>query len=1124
MRPIIFVFLLGQAFGASLAAQNCLQYATLMQNARNYWSSGEFDKALKQLTAAREHCPDKSKEIDEQFIAFTREISDKYKEATRQTKRANSTATAAQRAARRAYANDLAYKSQTALRDGLRTEAYRLAEFAHRYVDDDNLQVTRALVDALYYNDNPAHPPLPWASNLEGHTSSVMSVAFSPDGKRLATGSTDHTVKIWDLESGKSSLTLRGGWIWSVVFSPDGKRLATGSDGGTAKIWDLESGKSVLTLEGGLVGYPVCSVAFSPDGKRLATESYDAAIIWDLESGKASLTLEGHTSGVKSVAFSPDGKRLATGSDDNTAKIWDLESGKSILTLEGHDPGVESVAFSPDGKHLATGSLDGTSKIWDLESGKSILTLEGHTSGVMSVAFSPDGKRLATGSWDNTAKIWDLESSKSILTLEGHTSEVSSVAFSLDGKRLATGSCDNTAKIWDLESGKSSLTLEEGHTSGVMSVAFSPDGKRLATGSWGNKAKIWDLESGKVSFTLEGLNSVAFSPDGKRLATGSLDGTAKIWNLESRKSSLNLEGHNSWALSVAFSPDGKRLATGSLGGMAKIWDLESGKSSFALEAGGGLAGVVVLSVAFSPDGKRLATGSGSLFGIENHKTAKIWDLESGKLSFTLEGHTSSVLSVAFSPDGKRLVTGSRDKTAKIWDLESGKVSFTLEGHISSVLSVAFSPDGKRLATGSLDGTAKIWDLESGKVSFTLKGHTSSVNSVAFSPDGKRLATGSLDGTAKIWDLTPPSGFGVLGHVKGLAGLTLPHLSAYGLENLLDAQPDNENILLASGDVWQIAAFAELYSQNTRNSQQLERTARFYARAERLYRAARNISEDSTFALRLGQLYQNWAKDILESGRPDTAGRYVERACGLGLERSECETLRGLFQVKTRSLAQILASESPGELKLSGDYYFKKEKWDEASQLYEKAESKKHDADVLQNLYSIAEKTGQAFDFERLLRVANAPELGRFAQKLTQKATKLPNYKERIPGYQTALRLRERQLALDTTAALRVVVSQEYNNLGFYQLFAPDGKGTEASIRRALELDPTNVFAPTNLAPALLLQGRRKEAESEYKKWKDLSFNRQDLLTYRDVFLKDLKALEAAGVPGIDFVLVRLWLE
>ena len=1033
MRPIIFVFLLGQAFGASLAAQNCLQYATLMQNARNYWSSGEFDKALKQLTAAREHCPDKSKEIDEQFIAFTREISDKYKEATRQTKRANSTATAAQRAARRAYANDLAYKSQTALRDGLRTEAYRLAEFAHRYVDDDNLQVTRALVDALYYNDNPAHPPLPWASNLEGHTSSVMSVAFSPDGKRLATGSTDHTVKIWDLESGKSSLTLRGGWIWSVVFSPDGKRLATGSDGGTAKIWDLESGKSVLTLEGGLVGYPVCSVAFSPDGKRLATESYDAAIIWDLESGKASLTLEGHTSGVKSVAFSPDGKRLATGSDDNTAKIWDLESGKSILTLEGHDPGVESVAFSPDGKHLATGSLDGTSKIWDLESGKSILTLEGHTSGVMSVAFSPDGKRLATGSWDNTAKIWDLESSKSILTLEGHTSEVSSVAFSLDGKRLATGSCDNTAKIWDLESGKSSLTLEEGHTSGVMSVAFSPDGKRLATGSWGNKAKIWDLESGKVSFTLEGLNSVAFSPDGKRLATGSLDGTAKIWNLESRKSSLNLEGHNSWALSVAFSPDGKRLATGSLGGMAKIWDLESGKSSFALEAGGGLAGVVVLSV-------------------------------------------------------------------------------------------AFSPDGKRLATGSLDGTAKIWDLESGKVSFTLKGHTSSVNSVAFSPDGKRLATGSLDGTAKIWDLTPPSGFGVLGHVKGLAGLTLPHLSAYGLENLLDAQPDNENILLASGDVWQIAAFAELYSQNTRNSQQLERTARFYARAERLYRAARNISEDSTFALRLGQLYQNWAKDILESGRPDTAGRYVERACGLGLERSECETLRGLFQVKTRSLAQILASESPGELKLSGDYYFKKEKWDEASQLYEKAESKKHDADVLQNLYSIAEKTGQAFDFERLLRVANAPELGRFAQKLTQKATKLPNYKERIPGYQTALRLRERQLALDTTAALRVVVSQEYNNLGFYQLFAPDGKGTEASIRRALELDPTNVFAPTNLAPALLLQGRRKEAESEYKKWKDLSFNRQDLLTYRAVFLKDLKALEAAGVPGIDFVLVRLWLE
>jgi dipeptidyl aminopeptidase/acylaminoacyl peptidase len=310
-----------------------------MQNARQYWKQGEFDKALKQLTAAREHCPDMGKEIDAQFIAFTREISGKYEEATRATARANREADAARRAsaradsiaeanlraARRAYANDMAYKSQIALQKGDRAAAYRLAEFAHRYVDDDNPQVTRALVEALYYNDDPAHPPLPWASNLLGHTSWVLSVAFSPDGKRLATGAGDHTAKIWDLDSGKAALTLEGhtSRVMSVAFSPDGKRLATGAEDYTAKIWDLDSGKAALALEGHTNS--VTSVAFSPDGKRLATGSWDnTAKIWDLDSGKAALTLEGRTSSVTSVAFSPDGKRLATGASDNTAKIWNL--------------------------------------------------------------------------------------------------------------------------------------------------------------------------------------------------------------------------------------------------------------------------------------------------------------------------------------------------------------------------------------------------------------------------------------------------------------------------------------------------------------------------------------------------------------------------------------------------------------------------------------------------------------------------------------------------------------------------------------------------------------------------------------------------------------------------------
>jgi hypothetical protein len=494
-------------------------------------------------------------------------------------------------------------------------------------------------------------------------------------------------------------LTLKGhsGYVFSVAFSPDGKRVVTGSEYKTAEIWDAESGQEILTLKGHSM--PVVSVAFSPDGKRVVTGSWDkTAKIWDAESGQDILTLKGHSDRVSSVAFSPDGKRVVTGSFDNTAKIWDAESGQEILTLKGHLTFVVSVAFSPDGKRVVTGSYDGTAKIWDAESGQEILTLKGHSGYVFSVAFSPDGKRVVTGSWDNTAKIWDAESGQDILTLKGHSHIVYSVAFSPDGKRVVTGSWDKTAKIWDAESGQDILTLK-GHSHIVYSVAFSPDGKRVVTGGYDGTAKIWDAEGGQEILTLKGhsdrVSSVAFSPDGKRVVTGSEDNTAKIWDAESGQEILTLKGHSG---PVAFSRDGKRVVTGRVNSTAKIWDAESGQEILTLEGHSS----IVTSVAFSPDGKRVVTGSFD-------KTAKIWDAESGQEILTLKGHSGYVFSVAFSPDGKRVVTGSEDNTAEIWDAESGRELLTLEGDAGSLYSVAWSPDGRRIATASLDSTAKIWD-------------------------------------------------------------------------------------------------------------------------------------------------------------------------------------------------------------------------------------------------------------------------------------------------------------------------------------------------------------------------------------------------------------------------------
>ena len=235
----------------------------------------------------------------------------------------------------------------------------------------------------------------------------------------------------------------------SIHFSPDGKTLASGSRDKTVRLWDVASGKSIATLSGH--SDYVRSVHFSPDGKMLASGNSDNTVrLWDVASGQSIATLSGHTNWVWSVHFSPDGKTLASGSGDNTVRLWDVASGQSIATLSGHTESVYSVHFSPDGKTLASGSDDKTVRLWDVASGKSIATLSGHTEPVISVHFSPDGKTLASGSWDKTVRLWDVASRKSIATLSGHTESVLSVHFSPDGKTLASGSGDNTVRLWPL--------------------------------------------------------------------------------------------------------------------------------------------------------------------------------------------------------------------------------------------------------------------------------------------------------------------------------------------------------------------------------------------------------------------------------------------------------------------------------------------------------------------------------------------------------------------------------------------------------------------------------------------------------------------------------------------------
>ncbi len=435
--------------------------------------------------------------------------------------------------------------------------------------------------------------------SLVGHPSTVSAVAFTPDGRLLATGSQDGSVGIWDAADGRARTTFRAGGsaVLSLAFTPAADELAASAQDGAIRFFDVVTGQERMGVGGGQVG--AGPIRFVPDGRGLIAAGGDGVVrVWETSPDPGWVLLRDHEGAVESVAFAPDGRTLASGGADRKVRLWDLNTGQVARTLAGLPDEVQALAFSRDGRRLAAGlgpsltlgTAPGAAVVWDLEAGGEMIRLEGHRFPASGLAFSPDGKTIAAGGGPSDVMqqgellLWDAGTGRRLPGPELETRKVWSVAYSPDGSTLAAASYYGAIALIDTATGKPRAAIRSGASSGwIPAIAISPDGRVLAARSNFNAIRLYDMKTAELRSQFEfgrmSGRAIAFSPDGRSLAVGDDDGTVAVLDPATGRSLQTLQDHGYAVHGVAFSPDGRRLAAGSLDGVIKVWDLARANSA-----------------------------------------------------------------------------------------------------------------------------------------------------------------------------------------------------------------------------------------------------------------------------------------------------------------------------------------------------------------------------------------------------------------------------------------------------------------------------------------------------------------------------------------------------------------
>jgi WD40 repeat protein len=582
---------------------------------------------------------------------------------------------------------------------------------------------------------------------------SVGAVQFAPGDGPLAVG-VGGTIHLRDPESLEAQRTLSGhrGDISALAFSPDGRLLASGAqDENEIILWNLATGQELRRLRGHS-GW-IRSLAFSPDGRLLASGSTDTTIIlWDVASGRRLRALEGHTDFLGNLAFSPDGASLASASRDGTARLWDVASGAAhdgFAYTAPTNPATNApywltgIAFSPDGQQLAVGSVSGSVYVLDARTGKLERELRGHEGWVVirGVSFSPDGRILASASLDGTVHLWNPASGAERGVLQRQGLRLLGLSWSADGRRIATSSdMSGSVALWDVNS-QEMLQMALLAQGSVTTLSYSDSGQALATGGINGSIRVHLLEDGRAIALSGGTSTsqyLGFLSDTELVVVND-SGKVMVVSLTGGAEPRALEGLDGFALSVVVSRDRRLIAAGNERGDVVLWDARTFERLRTLRGIGG----PVVELAFNRDGSSLVT-------VTNEPADRplliVWDTQSGQRRSTFSGHAAPVTAIAIAARDDLVASAGADGVLKLWRASNGEEVRSQEAgpEQRSYFSVAFSPDGSVLATGALSGEVEFWNTATGERLSGLDPGGGAVFAITFRADGAQVAVATRD--------------------------------------------------------------------------------------------------------------------------------------------------------------------------------------------------------------------------------------------------------------------------------------------------------------------------------------------------------------------------------------------